>query len=201
MLITKKESFFWISYSDLMTSVFFIMLVLFILNFSLLNNRMMLTQTQVKKIKEIEEAIKNIDSTYFEYNNTYKKHVLKIRVNFPVGISDINVLSDNTKNNLIMAGRSIQQSLHNIEKKYPYIKYLLIIEGQASRDNYPLNYQLSYDRALSLKNFWMQNGITFSNNCEVLISGSGIEGVLRDKFERNNQRFLIHIIPKPGVIE
>ena len=35
----KKESFFWTSYSDLMTSLFFVMLVLFILVIVLLHKR------------------------------------------------------------------------------------------------------------------------------------------------------------------
>ena len=36
----KRESFFWTSYSDLMTSLFFIMLTLFVLVIVLLHKRM-----------------------------------------------------------------------------------------------------------------------------------------------------------------
>jgi len=36
----KKESYFWISFSDLMTSLFFVMLVLFVLTIALLHKRM-----------------------------------------------------------------------------------------------------------------------------------------------------------------
>ena len=43
----KKESFFWTSYSDLMTSLFFIMLVLFILVIFLLHKRMEVTERQL----------------------------------------------------------------------------------------------------------------------------------------------------------
>lgn len=78
---------------------------------------------------------------------------------------------------------------------------MLIVEGQASRDPYLYNYELSYQRALALMRFWVeQKGISFENNCEILISGSG-DGKLdthsmRESVETENQRFLIHILPK-----
>jgi flagellar motor protein MotB len=78
---------------------------------------------------------------------------------------------------------------------------LLVIEGQASKDNYSRNYELSYERALALRRLWSDNNIDFGNNCEVLISGSGIGGSMRENEERLNQRFLIHIVPKPGIVE
>ena len=49
--------------------------------------------------------------------------------------------------------------------------------------------------------FWVnERGISFGNNCEILISGSG-DGKLdthsmREPVEIENQRFLIHILPK-----
>lgn len=197
----KKESFFWTSYSDLMTSLFFVMLVLFILTIVMLHQKIKATQAQIDKINEIEEAINKIDSTYFDYNKVYKKHIMKIKVNFPTGVSDINVIDYNTKRKLINAGRSIQQTLININKEYPKIQYLLIIEGQASKDNYARNYELSYERALALSKLWSDNNIDFGANCEVLIAGSGTGGTMRENVEQLNQRFLIHIVPKPGIIE
>lgn len=204
----KKESYFWTSFSDLMTSMFFVMLVLFILTIALLHRKMVeiekerkATQAQIDKIKEIEEAVKKIDSTYFDYNKVHKKHIMKIMVNFPSGVSDINVLNSLTQDTLINAGRSIQDTLHKINQEYPKIQYLLVIEGQASKDNYTRNYELSYERALALSRLWNSNNIDFGSNCEVLISGSGIGGSMREKEEHLNQRFLIHIVPKTGVIE
>jgi hypothetical protein len=202
----KKESYFWTSYSDLMTSMFFVMLVLFILTIVLLQRKMIdiekekkATQAQIDKIKEIEEAVNKIDSTYFDYNIIHKKHIMKIKVNFPSGVSDINILDVYTQYELIRAGRSIQNTLRKINQEYPKIQYLLIIEGQASKDNYTRNYELSYARALALRRLW--GNIDFGSNCEVLISGSGIGGSIRENQEHLNQRFLIHIVPKTGVIE
>ena len=47
----KKESFFWTSYSDLMTSLFFIMPVLFILVIVLLHKRREVTERQLDVYK------------------------------------------------------------------------------------------------------------------------------------------------------
>ena len=63
----------------------------------------------------------------------------------------------------------------------------------------------NYERALALVNYWKNNGIYFnSEQCEIIISGSGQEGTLRMQPDVagnvKNQRFLIHILPKPGVI-
>lgn len=197
----KSKSLFWASYSDLMTSLFFVMLMLFILTIAVMHKRMAATQAQIDKIKEIEEAVNKIDSTYFDYNKVQKKHILKIIVKFTRGESNINVLDYYTKIELIKAGHSIQNTLIRISNEYPKIQYLLVIEGQASKDKYIRNYELSYERALSLRRFWGDNNVDFGGNCEVLISGSGIGGSIREKHEILNQRFLIHIIPKPGVIE
>ena len=103
----------------------------------------------------------------------------------------------------MIAGKSIKDTIMSISKKYPEIQYLIIIEGQASKDNASdqHNYELSYKRAYTLKKIWDDNMIDFGPNCEILISGSGIGGSMRDSKEYLNQRFLIHLIPKPGIIE
>lgn len=207
MAKAKKESFFWTSYSDLMTSLFFVMLVLFVLTIALLHKKiieiegiMEITERQIEKIREIEQATKDIDPYYFTYSEHYKKHILNVNVNFPTGESRMNFIDFHTQMQLIEAGKVIQKFIKAKTAEYG-IQYLLVIEGQASKDNYSRNYELSYERALSLRNFWTENGLNFGRNCEVLISGSGMGGVMRDANEQKNQRFLIHIIPKPGIIE
>lgn len=204
-----REAYFWTSYSDLMTSLFFVMLVLFVLTITLLHTRIVesekeraASQSQIDKIEEIQESVNRIDTNYFEFNDIYKKHILKIKVNFPVGVSEMISVDSNTRNQLLKAGVAIQTSLNEMKKEFPYIKYLLIIEGQSSNDSYTRNYELSYERALALNKFWLDSNVDFGDNCEVIISGSGIGGTMRDiNREINNQRFLIHIVPKPGIIE
>lgn len=76
----KKESFFWTSYSDLMTSLFFVMLVLFILVIVLLHKRMEATEAQLQAIKEIATSTEDLTkSDYFIYRPDYKKYVLNVQ--------------------------------------------------------------------------------------------------------------------------
>lgn len=196
----KGESFFWTSYSDLMTSLFFIMLVLFILVIVLLHKRMETTEMQLEEIRKVEESTKDLEGKYFIYNDTYEKFVLNIACQFPVAQHDINLLDQHTKQELIEAGKQIKEFLEGHSDNL----YLVIIEGQASKNDAHLtqfNYNLSYKRALSLRNFWATSpDIQFPKNCELQIAGSG-DGTLnvetmREPIEAKNQRFLIYIIPK-----
>ena len=197
----KKESFFWTSYSDLMTSLFFIMLVLFILVIILLHKRMEATEMQLEEIRRVEESTKDLSKEYFVYRPEYKKYVLNISVAYPTGESDITKINvpnkDKCLEDLFLAGKEIQTFL----KSHRDNKYILIIEGQASLDTYQYNYELSYKRALGLLRYWMENKrLNFGDNCEIQISGSG-DGKLkthsmRENEEVLNQRFLIHILPK-----
>lgn len=193
----RKESFFWTSYSDLMTSLFFIMLVLFVLVIVLLYKRMEVTQRQLDEIRKVENSTKDLNPTYFDYRPEYKKYVLNIAVEFPKGKSILTDVGDDKLEPLFKAGEEIQQFL----EKHKEYQYLLVVEGQASKDNYMYNYELSYQRALGLIRYWMQDrGLDFGDNCEIQIAGSG-DGVLntrsmREQNEIQNQRFLIHVLPK-----
>ena len=201
---SRKESFFWTSYSDLMTSLFFVMLVLFVLVIVLLHNKIKATEAQLKKIQEIEESVKNIDKDYFEYDENFKRHTLKnIIVSFQKGSSNIYDIPEYQRDRLLSAGNSIKRFVNAAVRKNPDVKYLLIIEGQASKDDYQRNFELSYERALALVKFWERDGLNFNtNNCEIIISGSGTESLFRaQNDEAANQRFVIHIIPKTGEIK
>lgn len=200
----KESNFFWTSYTDLMTSLFFVMLALYILTVAVLRYQQKATEEQLKKIKEIQNATKALPEEYFEYQPKYKRFTLKTQINFPAKSA---IIPSNDHTYLIQVGRSIQKLVDTLKIKYKDadIKYLIVIEGMASKDNYTYNYQLSYERALSLYNFWQNTNIILDPSiCEVIISGSGIGGVGRfqgRKEEYKNQRFLIQIIPKIGTIE
>lgn len=210
----KRESFFWTSYSDMMTSLFFIMLTLFVLAIALLHREVVqigkdkeATEAELQKINEIRTAVQSIDPNYFSYDPVYKKHILKTEVKFRAGSSNMNDLDHVTKVELLAVRDTIKSFLDDLIAKDKSASYLLIIEGQASRDNYPLNNQLSYERALSLFKFWFPNQkettLQFYNlPCEVVIAGAGyMEGKPRATTNEDNQRFLIQIIPKPGIID
>ena len=210
----RKESYFWTSYSDLMTNLFFVMLMLFILAIALLHREMVqigkerdATKAEIEKINEIRAAIQNIDTSYFQYDPEYKKHILKTKVQFRETSSNINDLSRATQDTLIAVRDTIKSFLDRLIAKDSDASYLLIIEGQASKDSYSHNDQLSYDRALSLFNLWFPDRKNatlrfFDLPCEVVIAGAGyMEGKPRDPNNKSNQRFLIQIMPQPGIIE
>ena len=196
-----KESFFWTSYSDLMTSLFIIVLVLFVLVIVLLNNRMKATLMELENIKKVEASTRDLEGEYFSYNKEYEKFILNIDCQFPVRKYDINLLDKQTRDKLMDAGRQVKNFLENHSEN----QYLVILEGQASANSEAwteYNYNLSYQRALSLIKFWATNpDVKFSEkNCELQIAGSG-DGrlsakTMRDSVNVKNQRFLIYIIPK-----
>lgn len=255
----ERKSFFWASYADLMTSLFFVMIVLFVLSVVTLNesdktndstnrqldslkirndsllahiNRQdividsislrvdglnselqikgdslamyMASESELKVIRDIETATRDLDPRYFAYDDKYKKHRLKLDVKFEDKSAEI---PESSKKSLIEAGKIMRDFVKEKIADTNKIQYLLIIEGQASKVPFRTNYELSYKRALSLVKLWEAHEIEFnSENCELLISGSGDgdipgTGSMRDTIEENNQRFLIHIIPKPGVVK
>ena len=238
----SKGALFRTSYSDLMTTLFFVMLVLFIVvtiamgrivqnNKDVINelkhlrtqkdsieimkdrmekmqNTILADRKKVKKIEEIERSIQNIDNNWFEYKAKYKKHMLKIDVTFESMKSDITNIPLETREDLYQAGLAIERFLDKADAEFgKTVEYLLIIEGQASKDTYEKNFELSYERALSLYKYLKENrGLDLKReNCEVLISGSGTQGTMRalpdNSTNKTNQRFLIHILPKPGIIQ
>ena len=203
-----KESFFWTSYSDLMTSLFIIMLVLFVLVIVLLHKRMESTIFEKERIEKVLEDIKKVEAStrdlegkYFSYNKEYEKFIINIDCQFPVDKYDINLLNINTRNKLMEAGQQVKAFLDRHSEN----QYLVIVEGQASADSEAwteYNYNLSFQRALSLVKFWATNPkVKFSDkNCELQIAGSG-DGrlsakTMRESVNEKNQRFLIYIIPK-----
>lgn len=151
----KKESFFWTSYSDLMTNLFFVMLMLFILAIALLHREVVkigkerdATKEQLAKIEELERSIEHIDAQYFEYVDEYKRHTLKnVNVSFNTNSSKIDDISPEDRDKLLNAGRAIQEFLRKAQRNISQAEYMLIVEGQSSKDNYAYNYELSYARA------------------------------------------------------
>lgn len=215
MATRNKKDSFWLSYSDLMTSLFFIMLVLFIVSIvkmkginAELNKTANATKKQLEKIEELNNSIKEIDNKYFKYNEQFKRHSLRdIVVSFNTYSSNIHDIEIEQLDKLLKAGEAILHFMQNAKKKIPEAQYILIIEGQSSKDNYERNFELSYERALSLIKYWNANSIEFDSlgNCEVLISGSGQSSKFRIQPDirgnKDNQRFVMHIIPKPGIME
>jgi outer membrane protein OmpA-like peptidoglycan-associated protein len=201
----KSSNFFWVSFSDLMTSLFFVMMVLFAVSIGYLQFQKKATEQQLKKIKEIQTAVQELPEEYFSYQPKYKRFKLNREIQFDGGEHEI--INDDDNDYLLDVGNSIHQlvdSLYNNQKYRDFdIKYQIVIEGMASKDDYNYNFELSYKRALSLYRLWIENKIIFNPEvCEIQIAGSGTDGVREysGKEEYKNQQFLIHIIPKIGKI-
>ena len=196
-------------------------------------------------ILKIYSTVGKIDATdYFGYNKPYLKHLFQINVEYQtmeyainklkLDLTDVNA-ADKKRDSIVAAGELIKNTILELNSSLPdtienNIKFLVIIEGQSSRIPFnegPLrnNYTLSYLRAQYLNAFWKEHGIDLNSipRCELIISGSGEEGVPREvpnkerllqlfpnsfdyqrqwnKIEERNQRFLINIVPVLGNID
>lgn len=217
MKASKTDSF-WPSYTDLMTSLFFIMLVLYVLTYVRLNATIKLQKEKLAIIEAVEENLKPLksDKSLFVYEEEYKRFKLSFDVKFQINKSAINeselVNYKTTVDKIDKAGfklKSIIDNLNNSRTNNPKLKnvsYILVIAGYASNNGEKYhNYELSYQRALHLWDYWRSKGINFEGSeykglIDLQISGNGWGGVGRELVDENNQRFLIQIFPKIGEI-
>jgi hypothetical protein len=221
MIGKKNFDLFWASYADLMTSLFFVMLMLFVLTIYKLNKTIKLQKEKLAIIETVEENLKPLrsDSTLFVYENEYKRFKLGFDVKFVTAKTSINSYDlenyTETIQNINKAGFKLRTIIDNLNQKrksdprLDKVSYILVIAGSASQfkgNDKQYNYQISYNRALSLWNYWKMIGIDFEDKkyeglIDLQIAGNGWGGVGRDeKIEENNQRFLIQIFPKIGNI-
>jgi hypothetical protein len=196
----KGNNFFWISFADLMTSLFFLLLVLF--GISIYQYRV--TFKELEALKDIRKATQELPKSYFQYDVKYKRYKLNREIQFDE-LSDVINASDTTF--LKSVGKSVESKIDELNSNPKYKKrkivYLIIIEGMSSRIRYDENFELSYKRAFSVYKLWKR---TLSNQsilfrpeiCEIQISGSGEDGIreFSGVNEEKNQQILIHIIPK-----
>ena len=218
----KKSNIFWIGYSDLMTSMFFIMLVLFALSIGYLVIKIAENEKLIKELKDattglvkenerlqkllnLEEQFKPlINDSSFYYLPDCKKFIVKDFMG--IEIFDPNQVTIKTEYNTltIAAGKKIEAFLSELSNQNKGFSYLLVVEGNMANDHdNPKSvdrsdfYIKSYERALAVYKLWLNNGINFRQyDVEVMICGSGLNGLCRDPIEENNKRFSIQIIPK-----
>ena len=218
----RKNNFFWVGYSDLMTSMFFIMLVLFVITIGYLqvkiseNERLieelkireqgLIQETErLQKLLNLEEQFKPlIDDNSFYYLSDCKKFIVKDLMGIEIFNPNKVVIKPEYISRTISAGKKIDAFLGELSEQNKGFSYLLVIEGNMANDfkkpkpvDRPDFYLKSYERALAVYNLWLKNGINFRQyDVEVMICGSGLNGLCRDPVEENNKRFSIQIIPK-----
>ncbi len=205
----KRRDFFWTSYVDLMTALFAVVLVLFVLTYYQLNKEKDEIEKQ-KKIKEQEAAFLNkvkanfklfeAEPEIFYFDTIYNRIQLAFQIKFHRGLTyyhinqnDIDSFSQ-TKYKLDELGRKLKSIIDIFKRQKESdstmkdISYLMVISGSASRlkgDIENDNYLLSYQRALSLYYYWKNSlGIDFDSPeyheiIELQISGVGFGGVGR----------------------
>lgn len=206
----KKASFFWVGLSDLMTSLFFIMLVLCVITFVKLEigrGRLVKDLQKLDEIENVEKALSTLDPSYYTFDEINKRYKLKIDAKFPSNSADIKAVQKVVRDSILMAGRKLYEKIDSLTALSKDIEYLIIIEGNTERymNNFILGpdvgYKLSYDRALALFNFWKEGGVNFyqlNGQCEVMIAGSGYFGQSRETDEAKNKRFSIQVTSKVG---
>lgn len=225
MASNNKKALFWTSYSDLMTSMFFAMLVLFIVvvvamgavnrqmrivNDQLENalNKANVTIEQQKQILRLQDQFNTLtSSSSLKYDEQKRMFYAKDFVGIEIFESEQDVIKKEYIETVNKVGKDIKMLIDSLKQSNKEFKYLLVIEGTAAipykelhagtfnPDNVGM-YKLSYHRALALYNQWKHLNFRESNT-EIIIAGSGFNGINRDKInEDNNKRFVIQIIPK-----
>jgi len=211
---TGMDDKFWPSFSDLMTSLFFIVIILFVIYFvlsqkykqevSITNDSLATLVDKYKKITGVENSLKNLENEYFYYNSDCKRYELLQNFIFPPGQAIIPI---DAEKDLVNAGKNLKNIIDSLRGK-DSIRYTLILEGRVAKKwdgteqlTESKAKQLSFERGSAVYNLWRGRGINFDENlCEVIIAGSGYGGLCRyeDVNEGDNKRVVIHIIPKVG---
>lgn len=205
-----------------MTSLFFIMLVLFTLSVGYLKIKALENEKLIKELKRQRESLITenerlqkllnlekqfeplINDTSFYYLPDCKKFVVKDLMGIEIFKPNQKVIKPEYIETTIAIGQKVLNFLKTLKKQNPELSYLLVIEGNMANTydrridkDSDYGYVLSYQRALAVYKLWQKNDINFRiHNVEVLLCGSGFSGLCRDPIEENNKRFSIQIIPK-----
>lgn len=222
----RQNDPFWTSYSDLMTSLFFVMLVLFIvcivrvgktngelrgtvLQLDSLNKTLNADNDDLNNILQLDSLFKVLsEAASLEYDPIKKMFYAKDFQEKEIFYSNGDQIKQEYLGIVDSVGNDILEILKSLNKNNQF-NYQMVIEGTAaikwenlqSGDYNPDDvemYKLSYRRALALYKYWKSKGIDFRKyNTEVIIAGSGFNGINRDEnVEDYNKRFIIQIIPK-----
>jgi hypothetical protein len=205
-----KTSFFWVSYADLMTSLFFIMLVLFVLTVAALNVKNRENVEKAKyydQIMQVDTAMSQLNTEgTFKYISRCKKYVVTDLIGKELFQPSSTDIIKKYRIPAVDAGKKIEAFLRELNTVEGF-SFLVVLEGnmanympddpkRKSKEN-SRGYKLSFERALAVYELWNDHGIDLKKyNAEILISGSGFSGECRDPKEENNKRFTVQIIPK-----
>lgn len=212
---TRQDSF-WTSYADLMTSLFFIMLVLFVICIIQVSKKNIEINKELGDIKIEKKELESLlqmnkqfellsKSTCLAYDSVKRMFYAKDLVGIEIFYPDSDRIKVEYKATVDTIGHDIYKILQELGSTN--FSYQLVIEGTAAipwrkLKDHTFNpdseyaYHLSYRRALALYNAWRKYDFR-KYNTEIIIAGSGFNGINRDNLvEENNKRFIVQIIPK-----
>jgi outer membrane protein OmpA-like peptidoglycan-associated protein len=151
------------------------------------------------EIEMVEDIGERLDARFFSYDARWHRNVMTRMITFPKGSAEL--LPDDQQW-LLGAARAIETAIHDLKTHENYgvnFTFTVLIEGRSSNDGFPENNVLSYKRALAVKQLWEKSNVFLAiDSVDLQVAGSGPGGIGREYVESNNQRILIHIIPKIG---
>lgn len=216
-----SENSGWKSYTDLVTGLLMVFILISIVAFNNYNDMIGKTEATEKQY----EMIKKIDSTFrhmksdklFVYDTLYNQFKLGIDVEFDGNGEWKTNIKDIYKSSLDSAGTELSTVLKELNEKFN-VKFTIIIEGRAAKylryfdmkRNEELNkrywekaMKISYDRAYQLKKLWWESGVfTWEDNgyIDLTIAGAGFSGngryPYRGEYEGKNKNFIVKVIPR-----
>lgn len=202
----KRNDFFWPSYVDLMTTLFAVVLVLFVLTFLNFKRELAIKAKEADLLNKVKSNLKMFDNQpdVFYYNRKFNRIQLAFNIKFHAGYQYYHISSTDIDGNfpatqmkLNLLGTRIKTIIDTFKRQKAKdstmkdISYLMVISGSASRlhgdDEYKSSV-LSYNRALFLYKYLKESlGIDFDsdsyhNIIELQISGMGFGGVGRKNY-------------------
>ncbi len=160
---------------------------------------------ELEQILQLEKQFKPLQNDDdFIYLPKCKKYISRELSKIEIFEPNKTIIKDIYKTSTIKVGQKLESLLKRLNKDNSDFSYLIIIEGNMANSwdrkfnrNDSYGYTTSYKRALAVYNLWNKNNINLRKyNSEILISGSGFNGLCRDTIEENNKRFSIQIVPK-----
>ena len=177
--------FFWPSYSDLMTTLFFIMTLLYVVSVVHLvgsraeadkareeavaaKEKLEVALEEYKLVEKANESVQKLKETRsFNYNEKYKRFETNRKITFDMNSWNI---SESDEEYLEKVGNSIAKLIDDVKEAADKngeatdkIKYLLIVEGMASKDKNwepceTAKYKIDEECPQDLKNYTWWDG-------------------------------------------
>jgi hypothetical protein len=191
---SKRDGFFWVSYTDVMITLFFVMLAIAAISVYQLDEQARTSEEKLRRIEKIQDLVKKLqDQTtedgkekLFSFNKDANRFEIKRNITFDQG--KFLIVNQSDRDYLIQVGKTIENlvaqakkstegaNLQTPGKVVGSASYLIVIEGSASPEGDCVsNYELSYKRAYQLWDLWLNANLKLKvpGFSDVQISGSG----------------------------